>query len=180
MGNILLPHQIAVLGATGSGKTTFAYSLSKLLGIGHIELDAIYWGPNWTPSDPEKFLAQIKAALKTSGWVVEGNYRAIRNLALRKVDTVVWLNYSMLTVLGQLFFRTVRRTVRKKVLWNGNIESWKEQFFSSKSLFICAIRHTYKNRKRYWLLFQNPQYKHIKKIEFKSPEQTCNWLNRIP
>ena len=45
--------RVAVIGTSCSGKTTFASRLSKLLDVRHIELDTLYWGPNWTarPSD---------------------------------------------------------------------------------------------------------------------------------
>ena len=171
-----LPHRIAVLGATGSGKTTFARDLAELLDIVHIELDAIYWGPNWTHCEPENFLAQTKAVLQADGWVVDGNYTTIRDLVWREADTVVWLNYPLLIVLRQLFGRTVRRTVRKEVLWNGNIESWREQFLSTESLFVYAVRHTFKHRRRYRWLFQDPEYTHLQMIELRSPGQTRDWL----
>ena len=45
--NMSLPRRIAVIGVTGSGKTTLAQNLAELLGLVHIELDAIHWGPNW-------------------------------------------------------------------------------------------------------------------------------------
>ena len=67
-----------VIRSTGSGKTTLAHDLAELLDIVHIELDAIYWRPDWTPRDSEDFLARTKAALQTDGWVVDGNYSAIR------------------------------------------------------------------------------------------------------
>ena len=173
---MLRPHRIAVIGATGSGKTTLAQDLAKLLGIVHIELDAFYWGPNWTQPDPEDFLARTKGVLQTDGWVVDGNYSEIRGLVWSEADTVVWLNYSLLVVLRQLFRRTVRRFIRKEVLWNGNIEDWREHFLSTESLFVYAVRHTFRFRRLYRSFFQDPQYAYLQMIELRSPGQTRDWL----
>jgi adenylate kinase family enzyme len=38
--------RIVVAGTTGSGQTTTARQLSLLLGLPHIELDALFWGAN--------------------------------------------------------------------------------------------------------------------------------------
>lgn len=56
--NDAAPRRIAVVGASGSGKTTFARRLAERLGIPHIELDAIHWGPDWTPARDDDFRAR--------------------------------------------------------------------------------------------------------------------------
>ena len=49
--------RINVVGTTCTGKTTLARRLSEVLGIPHVEMDALYWEPNWTPA-PADILAQ--------------------------------------------------------------------------------------------------------------------------
>jgi len=124
------PYRIAIIGATVSGKSTLASNLAIALDITHVALDALFWGPNWTKVDPEVFLAETKAALQPDGWVVDGNYTAIREFVSGKADTLVWMNYPLWIVLKQLFARTIQRTVCKEVLWNGNVEDWQEHFLS--------------------------------------------------
>lgn len=51
--------RIIVIGTSGAGKTTLAGRISARLGIDHIEIDALYHGPGWTPR-PE-FLADVRA-----------------------------------------------------------------------------------------------------------------------
>jgi adenylate kinase family enzyme len=38
-------NRIAVIGVTGSGKTTFANQLAQILLVPHVELDALHWMP---------------------------------------------------------------------------------------------------------------------------------------
>jgi adenylate kinase family enzyme len=39
--------RIAVIGPSGSGKTRLAGRLAGVLGVAHVELDALHHGPNW-------------------------------------------------------------------------------------------------------------------------------------
>jgi hypothetical protein len=40
--------RILILGRTGSGKTTLARELAAAIGVPHVELDALYFGPNFS------------------------------------------------------------------------------------------------------------------------------------
>ena len=75
-------------------------------------------------------------AVQTNGWVVDGNYGSFRDSVWGRADTVVWLNYPLPVVQLQLIKRTMTRLLRKKVLWNGNIEDWREYFLSRESIFL--------------------------------------------
>jgi energy-coupling factor transporter ATP-binding protein EcfA2 len=47
--------RIVVVGTTSSGKSTLAKALSERLNLDFIELDALYWEPNWKGADPVTF-----------------------------------------------------------------------------------------------------------------------------
>ncbi|MCC6192112.1 MAG: hypothetical protein IT318_24035 [Anaerolineales bacterium] len=55
--------RVAVLGVTGAGKTTLAQAVTRRLGLPHIELDALFWGPNWIPSPREPETARAAESL---------------------------------------------------------------------------------------------------------------------
>src|SRR5215217_4539806 len=40
-------NRIVIIGRTGSGKTTLGRELAAALGIPHVELDALYFGPDF-------------------------------------------------------------------------------------------------------------------------------------
>ncbi len=54
--------RVAVVGLSGSGKTTVAAELARILGCPHVELDALHWGPGWSEAEPETFRAAAEAA----------------------------------------------------------------------------------------------------------------------
>ena len=58
-----------VVGCTGSGKTTVARSLARLLDAPHVELDSHNWEPNWTAAQTDVFRQRVRDALReTAGW----------------------------------------------------------------------------------------------------------------
>lgn len=143
--------RVSVVGSTGTGKTTFARELAAILGVPHVELDALAWGPSWTLADAETLQARARDAIAGDAWVVDGNYggRGVRPLVWAKADTIVWLDFSLVVIYRRLWGRTLARIRDRRELWpgTGNRESIRDAFFSRESLFVWALR-TYRARKR--------------------------------
>jgi adenylate kinase family enzyme len=78
--------RVIVVGTSCCGKTTFSKRLSGILQQPHIELDALYWGPNWEPKPADEFRSLVDHATSSDRWVVDGNYSAVRNLIWPKGD----------------------------------------------------------------------------------------------
>lgn len=117
--------RIAVLGTSGSGKTTTAHAISEQLGLSHIELDAINWLPNWQERPDGEFAILVERAMEeaTEGWVMCGGYtRLVDHLRMERADTIVWLDLSKAVVMWQVVSRTVRRAITREELWSGNHE----------------------------------------------------------
>jgi adenylate kinase family enzyme len=54
--------RIVVIGTTSSGKSTLAKQLAEKIGGDYIELDALYWEPNWVAAELEVPWREIIAA----------------------------------------------------------------------------------------------------------------------
>lgn len=118
-----MPERIWITGCSGAGKTTLAKLLSQRLGIKHIELDALYHGPNWSEPDPQEFRARVLAALQAPCWIVDGNYRsALGDLVAQRTDLKIAIDLPKWLTMRQVVSRTLRRTVTREELWNGNRE----------------------------------------------------------
>jgi len=115
--------RIAVIGVTGSGKTTLAGDLARTLGISQVELDALRFGPGWSEPPNEVFRERVAKALQIAGWVTDGNYSMLRDIIWKQADTVVWLDYPFLVCFWRLLRRTLRRVVLQEELWNNNRET---------------------------------------------------------
>ena len=114
------PYRVLVAGGSGSGKTTLARQVGTVLGVPHLELDALFHGPGWTrrPS----FEAEVEAFTAGPGWTCEWQYDDVRPLLAARADLLVWLDLPRGTVMRQVIRRTVRRRVRHEALFNDNHE----------------------------------------------------------
>jgi len=135
--------RIVVYGPTGSGKTTVASRIAKHFGLPHVELDAIFWTPQWVEKSLAEFRNEVSALLKrhADGWVFDGNYSGVRDLILPFADTVVWLRPSFWVAFWWLWKRSITRALRRELLWGTNYESWRLLLLSWDSLLLYQMTH---------------------------------------
>ncbi|HEU4751124.1 MAG TPA: adenylate kinase [Acidimicrobiia bacterium] len=173
--------RVAVVGTTGSGKSTFAAALAGRLGVPHIELDAIYHQPNWTPLSDDEFRRRISEVVTGDGWVADGNYSKVRDLVWGAADTVVVLAYSRALVMRRVVARTFGRMWQRQELWNGNRERWTNllSLVPEQNIIVWAW-HTYdKNQERYLDALSDSQWGHLKFYRFTHPEEAADFLTRL-
>jgi adenylate kinase family enzyme len=168
--------RVSVVGSSGSGKTTFAAQLAARLGVPHIELDAIWWGPNWTHLDAESFAAKVDAATDADAWVCDGNFSAVRPIVLERADTVVWLDLALRTCLARMLRRTARRIRSGDELWGGNRESWREVFVGREALFWWLIGQHRRKRRDYEARFGAMDPGRLRVLRFRTSEEADRWL----
>lgn len=73
--------------------------------------------------------------------------------------------------------RTITRAYTKEQVCNGNIESWKQSFFSKESILLWVITTHKKRQREYPILLK--EYSHCTIIELRSPEQADELLARV-
>ncbi len=172
--------KINVIGTSGSGKSTIAKELSKRLNYPYIEMDAVFWGKNWSEPPDEIFFKNLRQALERESWVLDGNYTRSMPIKWQKVDTVVWVDYNFARTLYQAVSRAINRIITQKELWpgTGNRESFK-MLFSKDSIVLWTIKTYHKNRIKYLKAMKDEQYKHIHFIHLRSPKESREFLNKV-
>jgi len=171
--------RISVVGTSGAGKTTLARQLAQPLAIPHVELDALYWEPNWTEAANEVFRERVTQALQHDRWVVDGNYSKVRDLIWGQADTVVWLDYPLRVILGQLLQRSLYRSLTGQELWSGNRETLQKTFLSRDSILLWALQTYTRRRKEYPRLFRQPEYAHLQVVHLHSRTATREFLQTV-
>jgi len=175
--------KINVVGTSGSGKTTLSKSLSCILGIEHIEIDSIFWGPNWSWPSDETFFSDLKQVLENrDSWILDGNYTRTIPIKWENVELVIWLDYSFIRTLIYAVKRACMRSITKEELWvgTGNRESFRKSFFSRNSIILWTIKTHGKVRARYERMMNDPVYSKIKFVRLRSPSKTRRYLKNLP
>jgi len=167
--------RIAVVGCSGSGKTTAARALARDLGLIHCELDSIFHGSEWTPNP--NFLADVAAVTDTDGWVVDGNYSQARDLVWGRAQIIVALDYSWFVAMHGTVTRTLRRMFTREELWNGNRESIRNLARLDPRANIVLWTATQHRRYRRMIVAQmaSPQWQGTPMVRLRSRAETRRW-----
>ena len=171
--------RIIVVGTPGTGKSTLAAELSQRLGCPFLELDALFWQPNWTPVSRDLFRQRVQVALAPARWCAGGNYSAARDLIWQAADTLIWLDYSLLLTMSRLVRRTLRRIITREELWAGNRESWRNAFLQRDSLLLFALKTHHRRRHQFTQALTGPEYCHLALWRFRTPKETAVWLSTV-
>lgn len=172
--------RINVIGTTGAGKSTYAAALAARIGSPVVELDEIFWQPGWQPTPRDEFCSKVATILAAGHWVACGNYSAVRDIVWQRAGTLVWLDYPLPLILYRLYRRTWRRIVTQEELWGGNRETWRNQFLSSESLFVWALRTHHRRRREMPALLDQGEYAHLQLLRFHRPRAAQAWLDGLP
>jgi hypothetical protein len=141
-----------------------------------VELDSLFWGPDWVPVPRDVFRERVAEALDGDAWTTDGNYSVARDIIWTRADTLVWLDYSLIVVMGRLLSRTTCRVVSREELWSGNRETFGGAFLSRDSIILYALRTYHRRRQEYPELLRLPQYEHLHVVHLQSPRAAHQWL----
>jgi adenylate kinase family enzyme len=171
--------RVIVVGTTCCGKTTFARRLAKTLGVPHIELDALYWLPDWKPREESQFRELVREAVAGERWVIDGNYSRLQDLIFRRATILIWLDFSFPRVLLRGLTRTIRRVVIAEAVYAGNKESFRRAFLSKDSILWWLVNTYHKRRRRYRRIFAATTYPDLEKLEFRTPNTSEKYLRSV-
>ena len=158
--------KIAVIGYSGSGKSTVAETLAKRYDIPLLHLDKVHWLPGWQERKNEEGQAMVEAFLNdNSDWVIDGNYsRYHYERRLAEADQIILMQLPRL----QCLFRAWKRAIKYKnksrssitegcpekldgefiawILWKGRRKKNREAFraiarqYQDKTIRLCSQR----------------------------------------
>ncbi len=166
--------RIVVVGSSCSGKSTLGSRLANALDVPFVELDALYWRPNWQPTPDDEFARKILAATEGERWVMAGNYnRHTLSTAWPRADTVIWLDFPLHLVLWRIVRRSWTRSRSKELLWGTNTEPFWGQFklWSDESLIGYTLRTHRQRRTFYHDRIASPAWSHVTFIHVRTRQE---------
>jgi len=172
--------RINIIGTSGSGKTTFGRELAKILKIPFLEMDSIFWGPDWHFPPNEEFFPRLKEVLNGNQWVLDGNYTRTMDFKWDCVEAVIWLNFSFPRTVFQAISRALNRLFSQEELWpdTGNKENLK-MLFSQDSIVWWTIKSYHRHVRRNSAYMTVEKYSRIKFHRIRSPRQANGFLSLV-
>jgi energy-coupling factor transporter ATP-binding protein EcfA2 len=174
-------NRILILGRTGSGKTTLARQLAAALGVPHVELDSLYFGPDFSTAPLSVLRERTSAAIAVDRWVTDGNKRAVRDLVWPRADTIIWLDYPMYVTLWRLAKRARSRTsaLSSQAAQTGRRTELPKQMLAAARGVVTALRSHRGQRREYPQMFAQPAHQHLAVARLRSPRATRRWMTRV-
>jgi hypothetical protein len=173
--------RILIIGRTGSGKTTLARELSAAIGVPHVELDALYFGPNFSTVPLSLLRSRTSVAIAGDRWVTDGNKSAVRDLVWPRADSVIWLDYPLVVSLWRLGKRALWRTsvLRVQAAETSGKSGLPGQFLLAAKGVLTALRSHTGQRREYPKMFAEPGNHHLAVVRLRSAGVTRRWLARV-
>jgi energy-coupling factor transporter ATP-binding protein EcfA2 len=173
--------RILILGRTGSGKTTLARDLAAAIGVPHIELDSLYFGPGFSTVPLSVLRDRTSSAIAGDRWVTDGNKSAVRDLVWPRADTLIWLDYPLAVSLWRLGKRALWRTsvLKAQAAAKDGRTGLPKEFLSGAKGVVTALRSHKGHRREYPRIIAEQENQHLAVVRLRSPRATRGWLARV-
>jgi adenylate kinase family enzyme len=139
------------------------------------ELDALYHGPNWQPR--AAFRSDVEQIAHSPRWVTEDQYHSVLgDLLLARADVYLWLDLPRRTVMFRVIRRSMSRALTRRVLWNGNRESFRAWLDPEHPIRWAWSRHAVKQRRIHDRLREHPR---LTVVRLTSARAARKWLRTL-
>ena len=158
--------RFALIGLPGSGKSTFAEKLGKLLDIPVHHLDRHMFESDGKKKNKQEFIALQKAMLNEEAWVVEGCSFSTFEMRFAKADVLIYFHFPRFLCFWRMFKR----------LFN-----YKQQFGGLRAITWELVRYTwtFDQEKRARIEELRTKYPQTKFVVFKNQKEADLFLQHL-
>lgn len=163
-----MPDRIAVIGISGSGKSTFARKLSEKLGLPVRHGDELDWLPNWGERPKDDLNAMHARWIAEPRWIIEGWIDSDRVTRLNAADLVIDLDFSRWRCFARVIQRQLRG-IRRAEMPEGCIDH-----FAPKTLLWVLMKSERPFIDRALKAATLKKY-----VRLRSPREAARWLSAV-
>lgn len=167
--------RIAIVGVSGSGKTTLGRWAERHLGLKFIDLDDLFWRPDWQKPPIEIFRTDVDRLTVQPRCVFAGNYSKARDLIWPRADTLAWLDLPLPLTLWRTTARVVRQTLSQEPICNGNRQAVAALLLGKDPLLWYAIKTVPRRRREWPGVLAQPEHAHIEVARLRSTAAVRRW-----
>ena len=160
-------NRISIIGGCGTGKTTLANNLGKLLNLSICHLDGLHHLKDWKIRDKSERDKMIIKKINEEKWIIDGTYPTTLDLRIERSDLVIYLDYSSIAQLKGVLGRFFKNHGKEKEEIPGCKERMTLEFF----LYVLNWR----KNKRPNILTYIKKVDNKKLLIFKSRRQLNKW-----
>ena len=179
----MLPQRIVIVGCSGSGKSTLARQTAECLKIPRLELDAVYWQPDWQPLPRTEVRDRVRTFVNEhDDWVIDGNYQScVQDITWERATDVAWLDLPRYKVMVQMVRRSFWRAWTQQELWNGNRERWSKllSWDPEKNIIRWSWTRHAAYRLDYATRIGEPRWSHVDFARLRTREAAHKWLYKL-
>jgi adenylate kinase family enzyme len=168
--------RILIYGVTGSGKSTLAARLAGATGIEWHSVDDLSWEPGWVAVPDDEQRRRIQRICEQPQWILDTAYGKWLDVPLGQAQLIAALDYPRWFSLQRLVRRTVTRIISRRLVCNGNRESWR-QSLSRDAIIVWHFQSFRRKRARIRRWAGDPAGPPV--LRFTSSRQTEQWLRGL-
>lgn len=163
-------NKITVIGGSGTGKTTLANNLEKILNLPAYHIDGINYGANWLQKDKEERDKVILEKIDQDKWIMDGTYHSTLSQRFDAADLIIYLDYSSFSQIKGILGRFIKNHGKEKP----EIPGCKEEL--TLDFFLWVLR--WRKNKREEIIEKLNNIDKYKVLIFKNRRQLNKWYKR--
>lgn len=142
--------RVLVIGASGSGKSTFSRKLRDKTNLPLIYLDMIFHRADKTTIEDDEFDKKLNEVLLLDEWIIDGNYLRTLETRINRCDTVIYFDLPIEECIKGVENRI--GTKREDLPWveeefDSEFKKWILDFPNKQTPKTYEILNKYKDKK---------------------------------
>lgn len=100
--------RFAIVGISGSGKSTFTRKLYEKTRLNLYHLDNYFWNEDWEPTPIEEWKEIHNKLMSKDEWILDGDYSACMLDRFKKADTIFFFDFDRMRAIFAILKRRMK------------------------------------------------------------------------